>query len=466
MLQLLVCVLALATMGPGNGAGDPAGDPERREPSATAPAHQAFAWTAKSGLRFTWCLPEGYSADKPRNLTLICHGTGLDYRWGHWNNPPGVFRPDDVVVSVDGPTPNADTRLFLGEPKDALAIRDFLREMRSSFAVDRVYLYGHSQGGFFVVYFAGEYPSEVAGVVAHASGAWNWSKTEKPVREVAISFMHGTRDPVVPYGQSVGSRDFYEKTGFDRLHLRRLQFYNHWPNAVRATEELDWCEGVTTSNPSRALELAREILRPKPADEYQWKTAVGFSGARDILRRFEDKASRGFGAPDPALAAQAKEIADQIEEEGARHVKELKQSIAAKKDLQLDGKPWLGHLLALREDFRGVDSVEAYVRELKLDEQIAAHEKAAGKIGQAWYSSKPEKDIFESVVNEIGRSFLCEALPAELIEKMKAWEADAKKLGISKKALAKYSEFESYARGWSEGAKEYESIWSDWKGVR
>src|SRR5262249_52424015 len=158
----------------------------------------------------------------------------------------GVFRRDDIVVSVDGTSPGQnDTRLFLGRPEDARAFRDFLSEMRKTFAVDRIFLYGHSQGGFFVVYYAGEYPNTVAGVVAHASGAWNWSKMTGKVKNLAIAFMHGNADQFVPYGQSPGARDAYAKAGFKLLHLRRLHGYSHWPNAVRAGECLAWCDGMT-----------------------------------------------------------------------------------------------------------------------------------------------------------------------------------------------------------------------------
>ena len=82
-----------------------ADDPERREPTASAPEATVFAWTSKGGLRYTWVLPADYDGKSPRHLTVILHGTGLDYRWGHWNNKGGVFRPSDVVVSVDGTSP-------------------------------------------------------------------------------------------------------------------------------------------------------------------------------------------------------------------------------------------------------------------------------------------------------------------------------------------------------------------------
>ena len=182
-------------------------DLPQKAPAADAKALTPCQWKSAGGLRFAWCLPEGYDGKSARNLTVILHGTGLDYRWGFLNNQPGVFRPDDVVVSVDGTSPGPnDTRLFLGEEKDAKDFHDFLAEIRTQFTISRVFLYGHSQGGFFVTYYAGEFPETVDGVVAHASGSWNWAKSGKKVQRVAIAFLHGSGDPVVPYRQSPAAR--------------------------------------------------------------------------------------------------------------------------------------------------------------------------------------------------------------------------------------------------------------------
>ena len=395
---------------------------------------------------------------------MILHGTGLDYRWGHWNNKPGVFRPDDVVVSVDGTTPDGPARLFLGEKKDVEAFAGFLAEMRATFAVDRVFLYGHSQGGFFVYHFAGERPRDVAGVVAHASGAWNFSRTAKDVHPVAIAFLHGTADPVVPYLQSPGSRDAFAKAGYPLLHLRRLAGYNHWPNAVRATETLDWCQGMTATSPAEALERALSILRVKKADEYQWQTVVGFAGARDVLRRIEGKGPKRFDAVPEPTAKEARRWIERIDEHAAQHVEAVRASLPKKKKaLELDGGPWLGHLVALREDFRGVEAVEALAAELDLDEKLAAHRKAAGPLLDAWYRQKPPKEILEAAAECLPKAWLVEGLPPELPTKLVGWlEGEP---GLPAKPAAAFATYlERWREGWSEGTKRYDALWKQWKG--
>ena len=459
MILLTLALLALAVP---LRAGDDG--PPQRTPAPDAPPLTVFMTTAKAGdLRYSWVLPKGYDGKAPRNLSVILHGTGLDYRWGHWNNKPGIFRPNDIVVSVDGTSPDGQTRLFLGEPKDADLFKKFLDELRQTFAVDRIFLYGHSQGGFFVPFYMGLHPETVAGGVAHASGAWNWSKTPKELKKVALVFMHGSSDPVVPYGQSPGSRDFYVEHGFPLTHLRRLPYYNHWPNAVRATEELDWCEGMTTSDPKEALDCALAMLREKPADEYQWTTEVDFSGARLVLERLTGKGSAALEKVPDELAKSAREWLTKIDEQAEAQVKALRAVLPKKGALALDGKAWLGQLLPLREDFRGVESVEKLMTEVGFDKSVEAHGKAAKPLYDAWYGQgKTESDCASAVLETIGKCFLVDGLPGNLREKMDEWQK--KKVEVPAKLAKKWSDWEAYEKGLDDGWKQYESIWKKWKG--
>jgi predicted esterase len=435
-------------------------DPERKQPAPDAKQLHVFAWTSKNDLRYTWVLPKGYDG-KQRNLTVILHGTGLDYRWGHANNKPGVFRPDDVVVSVDGTSPNGQSRLFLGEKKDADAFEAFLAEMRKTFAVDRVFLYGHSQGSFFVCYFAGEHPDAVAGIVAHASGMWSGTKTPPALKKVAISFMHGSADPVVPYEQSIVARDSLEKAGFEFVHLRHLPNYNHWPNAVRATEELDWCQGMTTADPREALDCALRILRTKEADEYQWETVVGFAGARAILRRFDGKSSGAFANVSAEIAAEAKKWGAAIESAGDEQVAELKKDFGSKPQWKLDGKPWLGRILPMREDYRGVDSVEKYFAEIGYDKLVQGQQKAAGAIFDAWRKGDNPAPKVEAVLDNLGKAFLIDTWPHDFGEQLKTWKQQ--KVG-GPKAAKKWDDVDNWQKGRESGWKAYMETWKKWKG--
>jgi predicted esterase len=439
----------------------PAAEIPERVPDAKAEPLTVHRSTTKNGLRFAWWLPKGYDGQAKTHLTVILHGTGLDYRWGPANHMPGRFRPDDVVISVDGPTPNGDTRLFMDTKQDVDAIHDCLEEWRSQFAVDRVFLYGHSQGSFFTTFYAGLRPKDVAGLVAHASGIWLQSRFDKSVGDVAISFLHGTHDPVVPFGQSVAARDEAQKQGLDLVHLRRIAYYNHWPNDVRASEELDWCEAMTTSDPARALVLAQRLLEPKVSPQEGYPTCVPFSGAREVLARFEEGHRRALAGASEAQRAQAAKLAAAVEAHGEEEVAAIRKALPKK--LALDGEAWLGHLVPAHEDLRGLAAMEALAKKLDFDGLRKRQGPAAGRIFDAWYSSKPAAEIYGTIVEALPEAFLIEGYPAELPERMAEWHADAKKLGLKKPVLAKYENFERWKKAWSDGSRERQRAWQGWR---
>lgn len=460
---LLIVVLAICP------ALSRADDPPRREPTLDAETAKAFAWISENQLRFTWVLPAGMKPSDRRNLIILCHGTGLDYRWGAANYKPGQFRTNDIVISVDGPT-RADngTRLFLGQEKDAEAIADFIVEVSKAFHSNRVYLYGHSQGSFFVCYFLGLHPELVDGVIAHASGVWTWTQYNADVAAIPIAFLHGTNDPVVPYGQSVGGRDWYRDQGHRTVQLRRMPGYNHWPNGDRASECLDWCIGMRTDDPAQALAAAEAMLRPKGVDEYGFDTAPWFSGARDVLRRFEGGGPRPFDSSSPEKAGtgvkdRARELTARVEAAGTAHVAKLREQIKSRDDLKLDGRPWLGHILALREDFRGVESAEAFRKELGYDDLIKEQTKTARDFLMVWWDRRTPAEKFAAATTALPDCFLLDTLPSGMGNQLETWFKAAEENRLAPDAARAYAPVAQWRSAMSEGLKQYRGLWKEWR---
>jgi predicted esterase len=426
-----------------------------------------YQWRAEAGskdeddgLRFTWSLPKDYARGKSYDLVVVCHGTGLDYRWGHANLAPAEFRPTDIVVCPDG-TSEADdgTRVFLGERRDVITFRDFVLEMSRSFPVDRIFLYGHSQGSFFVLYAAGQFPGLTEGVVAHASGAWTNTTLQGGIQSIPLAFMHGTADPVIPYGQSVGARDAFRDAGHEMLLVRRMEGYNHWPNAIRASECLDWCAAMSTTRADTALRCAEALLAPKPKDQYGYECPVPFGGAYQALKRVLMEGENHVEEASDEQKAKAKAMLERIDAEAARHVATLSKDVKSKGDLVLglgeQGGAWLGHMLAFREDFRGVPAAEAYFTTIALDEATTAQRDAGAKLGTAWYSPRAETEKFAAVTENIGECFLLDTLPATLAKDMGDMKARAAELKLGEDLLENYSVLEMWASARKAGYARY-----------
>ncbi|MEM8710933.1 MAG: alpha/beta fold hydrolase, partial [Planctomycetota bacterium] len=243
--QFLVTLLAALALSPLGFA-----QASEKEPGAGTPGKR-YSWTAENGLGFEYVIPKGYDPDVGANLTFILHGSNLDRRWGFANHEPGKFRPDDIVVSPDGTTSNGQGGFNSLQRRDDLErLHDLHQELRTRLNVRDTFLYGHSQGSFFAFYYAGAYPEDVAGVVGHASGVWIGTKGGPTQHHQAIVLMHGTADPVVPYRQSVGSLSaHFEKLGYPMARLRSLDGWNHWPSQHHASQQLAWCEGMTSADP-------------------------------------------------------------------------------------------------------------------------------------------------------------------------------------------------------------------------
>jgi predicted esterase len=449
--------------------------PRLKPGSPDAAPLTVYQWTAQAGaedendgLRFTWALPKDFKRGQSYDLVVICHGTGLDYRWGHANMKPSAFRPGNIVVSVDG-TSEADdgTRVFLGERRDAIDFRDFVLEMSRSFPVDRIFLYGHSQGSFFVLYVAGQFPGLTEGVVAHASGAWTNTQLKGGIQSVPIAFMHGTADPVIPYAQSVGARDAFRDAGHESLLVRRLNGYNHWPNAVRASECIDWCAGMSTTRAETALAAAEALLAPKPKDEYGFECPPPFGGAYQVLKRVTLETEHHVEDADDEQRAKAKSMLERVDALAAKHVEALKKDVKSAGDLVLglgEGEgAWLGHLLAVREDFRGIPAVEAYLTEIGYDEAAAAQNEAAGKLAEVWFSSRPDKNKFEVACNTLGECFLLDTLPGDMPARMTEMRAKAAEMQISEEFIENYGVVELWIAARKNGYQRYVELCKDWK---
>jgi len=304
----------------------------------------------------------------------------------------------------------------------------------------------------------------IAGVVAHDGAPIAPPKLASEAAKPAIVLMHGTIDPDDFFAHSLDARAAWSKAGFPLVHLRRLEHASYEPNPRRANEELDWCDAMTTAKPEIALRVAIELASVSKSDPSRMQTATDFGGTREILRRFEGKGPAPFASVDTDNAARAKELAEKIEAAGVQHVQALKKAIPKKKDLKLDGKLPIGHLAAMREDFRGVESVEAYVRELGYDALFESQQKPANAILDVWRKNKEPKVTFDVALENLSKAWLYEGLPPDFAETLRAWKRDEKKLGLSSRGLKSWPVLDEWQRSWDDGLKEYAEIWKEWKG--
>lgn len=424
----------------------PAAAPPRPadERPAKAPGPDArgkvYRWQSQSGSPYEYYVPEHYDPARGANLVAVLHGNGLDERWTFFNHPPGEFRPDDVVVSLEGTQKLESTGAweFMAGRDSCARVDAILDELKAAFKVRQTFLYGHSQGSFFVFEFAGEFPKSVDGVVGHAGALWASSKLAKANHRQAICLLHGTDDANVPWGQSVAGRDAYREAGYPRVRLRTLWDWPHAPNWQQAQNCLAWCEGMTSEDPARVA-AALETL----ADE-KVRGGIDPAALHAVAARLETIADATSGQK--AAAARAKAAV----EKSARAIAAAIESSLGKGRLsKVDGKPWLGLAIRFLEDFDGVPACAEWAK--KRAGELAAVDKAAKDAAREFWQ-QAQKDPAKAVGAglEVIETGWRNAYVRDVAEKVEGWLAGGE-AKLSKKEAARAA---ALIGGWRDGRKE------------
>ena len=432
-----------------------AGADDHRPSKAPSPEQKgkAFEWKTQGGLPFEYIIPESYDPKVGANLVVVLHGNGLDYRWTFWNHPPGEFRPDDVVVSLEGPTFLQSTNAFefLAGHDECAKVHAALEELKKTFKVKQTFLYGHSQGSFFVFEYAGEFPDDVDGVVGHAGALWMSSKLGKFGHRQAIAFLHGTDDANVPWHQSVSGRKAYRDADYPNVHLRTLWDWPHAPVWEQAQGELAWCEGMTSSDPARIASALATLLAVKDPPNLNVKLGLDPAAIFAVAARLES-----FTYETPAqksAATKAKTLVDKVAKSIAA---DLDASLAKGKLTKVDGKPWLGMATRFLEDFDGVAACAAWAK--AHDAELSAIDKTAESAGREFWQNadkEPAKALPAGL--ELLEKGWRNAGIREVATRLRDWSTKEKELKLPKKEAARITALvDAFERGRKEGFEAYE----------
>ena len=458
------------------------GDPIRRAPFAQGTQPEpgvVFAWKTEDGTRFAWSLPYNFKRGEGYDIIVLLHPARADFRWGFTSHPrpprsPTGFRPDDIVVSIDGLGGDArrpNQRLFEPSDDNMIRFRDIMLEVSRFFPANRLYLYGaggstEGGGGAFAVKFAGTFPALSDGVLVH--GAVIPSELASK-NTVPIVLMHGAKDSFVPLREAYKSLAAFKSEGHTGVRIRTLRAFNDFTNPVRAAECIDYLQGITGSEPAGVLAAAERMLTPRPADEYNYTAPCWFTGAYAVLERLTGSGKNAVADVPESVQTRARELQERIDAAAADHVKALTPLVGpgGAAGLALDGEPWLGYLLAFRDDFRAVPSAEQYIASIGLDSVLAEHAAQAQELLSLWESKSPKADkdaieTYQRVLDLLPNCYLYEPLPVDLTSWMRAVTRNADELGLDPAQAERYEYITLLDKGWRSGLDEYRLRWRLW----
>jgi polyhydroxybutyrate depolymerase len=163
-------------------------------------------------------LPEDYSDAQTWPLVVLLHGfsangTVQDFYLGtsKWATALGY-----VLVVPEG-TKNSQGNQFWNatdaccnfegiEVDDVAYLASLIEEAQATYAIDpaRVFLFGHSNGGFMSYRMACERPELIAGIASLAGATWKVEANCPGGSPVTVLQIHGTADDVILYGGTLG----------------------------------------------------------------------------------------------------------------------------------------------------------------------------------------------------------------------------------------------------------------------
>jgi len=193
-------------------------------------------------------LPDGYDDGGSYPVVMLLHGYGANglIQGSYFGIPTLAREMDFIAIIPDGTEDTGGNRFWNATDAccdfaptgvdDVAYLRGLIDEALSTYAADseRVYLIGHSNGGFMSYRMACDASDEIAGLVSLAGATWGDPMScGDPARPVSVLQIHGTADDTIAYeGGTVATRTIPSA----RVSVERL--------AARSGCTLAWTEGA------------------------------------------------------------------------------------------------------------------------------------------------------------------------------------------------------------------------------
>ena len=177
------------------------------------PANAATINIGRSDVELT--VPEGYSEGSGVPLVVLLHGyTSSGARQERYMKfSKLVDEYNFLYLTPDGTIEKSERKnrfwnataawcdTYDSNVDDSDSLRNLIEEVKSLYTVDgnRIFLIGHSNGGFMSHRMAYDHPDTIAAIVSLAGGSLLEMNGPTPQRPVNILQIHGTKDATVKY---------------------------------------------------------------------------------------------------------------------------------------------------------------------------------------------------------------------------------------------------------------------------
>lgn len=213
------------------------------------------------GRQVTLHVPASYEPAHPAPLVVGLHGytSNADELETFLKLTPESDRRGFIYVLPNGSTDDRGDRFwnatdaccfFSGtEPDDSRYLSDLISMVQSSYRIDRarVYLIGHSNGGFMSFRMACDHAEQVTAIVSVNGATWNDAAKCRPSEPVSVLAVHSSNDETVSFtGGAIDGTDYPSAATTVAQWLR----YDRCADAGRDAPKLDLIAGLPDAETS------------------------------------------------------------------------------------------------------------------------------------------------------------------------------------------------------------------------
>lgn len=210
-MLLALAVLAAACSGSSSRASTPTST--TATPSTTATGGPTAAQAALVAARpFTVHEPPGVGAATPKPLLILLHGYGVTgaIQEAYLKLTPATDAHGMLFVHLDGTLNGQQSRFWNATDAccgsnsgvdDSAYITAVIADVSAHYKVDphRVFIVGHSNGGFMSYRMACDHSDQIAAIVSIEGATWSDPSRCKPTQAVATLEVHGLADQTIKY---------------------------------------------------------------------------------------------------------------------------------------------------------------------------------------------------------------------------------------------------------------------------
>lgn len=333
-----------------------------------------------SGMDWHVRLPARHDPRKAAPALVFFHGSNMStmpYLQGFTEAWPKLVE-DYVLIGIDGENPVKDSpgafnysyvnfvgrskyKGFPGTERESPArVAEAVEELKTRLKLSKIFVGGHSQGGFLAYscymnypeLFAGAFPVSGGLIVQCEPTAYESAELRTSQRKGAIAIVHGENDPIVEFSMAAAALESFQDDAFPRVRLFTDQRAAHRFVFLPVEAAVRWLEEMTSDVP---LEPAARKVQAG-----EWRDASAL-----LLRAAE------LGAKPEKL----KPLRKKLEDAAAAAGKGLEKRMAEK------GGGWVADFLRFRAQFEFTDAAKPLLE--SYGKLRTSHEKPAEELFNA-----------------------------------------------------------------------------------